>query len=67
MAYYPELDATDVRRVILESATRYETARVLRPGADGDTIAFGQLSATGGVVDAYAALQRAEELARERR
>lgn len=63
MSYYPQLDAAQVRRIILESATRKPTAMVVRPGEAGDRVAFGELSATGGVVNAYAALRMAEQLA----
>lgn len=67
MAYYPELSAAEVRRVILDSAASHRSAVVVRPGADpeddADTISFGDLSATGGVVDAYAALKLAAERA----
>ncbi len=78
MAYYPELTAAQVRAVLLETATRHTDRPVLRPGEPGggdgsgdgasgaataDTVAFGTLSVTGGVVNAWAALRRAGELA----
>jgi subtilisin family serine protease len=67
MAYYPELDAAEVREVILDSARRYDTATVALPGAgpeeSGETVGFGELSVTGGIVDAYAALELAAERA----
>ncbi|HEX6940962.1 MAG TPA: S8 family peptidase [Longimicrobiales bacterium] len=67
MAYYPELDAADVKRILLESATSYADQPVVRPGTEGERVAFGQLSATGGVVNAYAALRMAEQLAAQKR
>ncbi|HUG40709.1 MAG TPA: S8 family peptidase [Longimicrobiales bacterium] len=63
MAYYPELSAADVRRVILESARPYGTVMVTRPGSDGERVPFGELSVTGGIVDARAALELAEKVA----
>ena len=63
MAYYPDLTAADVRAIILESARRYRTTTVARPGADGETVSFGDLSITGGIVDARAALELAERRA----
>lgn len=63
MAYYPELDARDVKRIILESATRYTDQPVVRPGSESARVRFGELSATGGIVNAYAALRMAEEVA----
>src|SRR5690606_10639174 len=67
MAYYPELDAADVRRVILESATRYTDQAVVPPGQADGSVRFGDLSSTGGIVNAYAALQMAERLAAAKR
>lgn len=61
MSFYPDLTAQQVRQIILDSATRYPTQRVVRPGEGGGSVTFGELSVTGGVVDAYAALQRAAE------
>jgi subtilisin family serine protease len=61
MTYYPELTAGDVRRILLETATRYTAQPVIRPGGV-DRVPFGALSATGGIVNAYEAVRRAEAL-----
>jgi subtilisin family serine protease len=69
MSYYPELTAAEVRQVILDSATRYPTATVRVPSSDGQgtaTAAFSGLSTTGGIVNAYAALQLAAQRAASR-
>jgi subtilisin family serine protease len=67
MSYYPNLSAADVRRIVVESAYKLSDLRVIRPGEGGDSpVAFGDLSATGGVVNAYNALKRAEEVSRLR-
>ncbi|MEO5510779.1 MAG: S8 family peptidase [Longimicrobiales bacterium] len=65
MAYYPTLNATEVRKVILESATPLKDTLVTLPGSD-TTIKFGQLSATGAVVNAYNALKLAAQIAASR-
>jgi len=62
MAHYPSLTATDVRDIILDTATPYRDQPVARPG-DGETVPFGTLSDTGAVVNARAALQRAADRA----
>ena len=63
MSYYPNLSAADVKRIILDSATRYADQKVARPGAqNGEQVPFGSLSATGGVVNAYSAIKLAEQL-----
>lgn len=68
MAYHPQLDASDVRDIILESATRHTDRLVLRPGSEtGEKVSFGALSATGAVVNAYAALRLAGERAAAKR
>ncbi len=60
MAYFPDLDAADVRRIILESSVTYADEMVARPG-DGARISFGRLSVTGGVVNVYEAVRMALE------
>jgi len=62
MAYYPELSAADVRRIILESAIPLRDQMVIRPGEEEAQIRFGDLSITGGVVNAYRAVQMAERV-----
>jgi hypothetical protein len=62
MSYYPNLSAADVKRIVLESATRYADRPVVRPGEGGEPIRFGELSATGAVVNAYSALKLAEQM-----
>lgn len=61
MAYFPELSAADVRRIILESATPLGDRRVVLPGSE-DAVLFGDLSVTGAVVNAYSALRMAERM-----
>jgi subtilisin family serine protease len=63
MAYHPELSASEVRRVLLESSTKLSDRMVARPGEEDHTIRFGDLSVTGGIVNAYAALRLAAERA----
>ena len=60
MAHYPSLTATEVRSILLDTATRYQDQVVTRPGGSG-TVRFGTLSRTGAVVNARAALRRAQE------
>jgi subtilisin family serine protease len=65
MSYFPQLTATDVKRILIESAARYPDKMVARPGGkEGDMVRFGDLSATGGVVDAYAAVRAAMAIGR---
>jgi subtilisin family serine protease len=57
--YFPSLTAADVKRIILASAVKHTDQSVQKPG--GGTARFGELSATGGIVNAYAAIRMAME------
>jgi subtilisin family serine protease len=59
--YFPNLTASDVKRIILASAVRHTDQSVQKPG--GGSARFGELSATGGIVNAYAAIKMAQEQA----
>ncbi len=59
MSYFPTLSAADVKQIIMDSATRYADTIVVRPGTEGEKVAFGSLSITGGVVNLYAAVKAA--------
>ena len=61
MAYYPNFTAADVKRVILESSSRYSDQLVVRPGSKGEKVPFGSLSVTGGIVNAYNAVRMADQ------
>ena len=60
MAYFPDLSAAEVRQILLDSATPYADVETARPGAEG-VVRFGDLSATGGVVNAAEAVRLAIE------
>jgi len=59
-SYYPSLTAVDLKRIIRQSAQVHHT-QVLVPGENGKKADFSTLSATGGIVDLYAALQLAAQ------
>jgi len=65
MAYYPDLSATQVRDILLETATSFADAEVTRPGGSETMVPFGELSRTGSIVNAHDALQRADALSRQ--
>ncbi|MGH9886348.1 MAG: S8 family peptidase, partial [bacterium] len=62
MNFYPNLSASDVRRIILASASRHGDQMVIKPGTDNEKVSFGSLSVTGGIVNAYNAIKMAEEM-----
>lgn len=63
MSYFPDLDAAAVKRIILESVTK-PNVRVTRPGEGNATVSFADLSATGGIVNAYQAVKLAETMSK---
>ena len=66
MGHFPDLGAAETRTLILETATPLPDQVVVLPGSEQDTIRFGDLSVTGGIVNAAAAVQRALERAGNR-
>ncbi len=61
MDYYPNLTATDVKKIISASVSNYGGQMVVRPG-DKERVPFSSLSITGGIVNAYNALKLAEQV-----
>jgi subtilisin family serine protease len=61
MAYYPELKAADVREILLATVTPLKTLQVVPPGGTPNArVAFGSLSVTGGIINAFEAVKMAE-------
>jgi subtilisin family serine protease len=61
MSYFPNLTATDVRRIIVSSVAKHDQL-VVKPGTDADKVPFNSLSVTGGIVNAYNAVKMAEQM-----
>jgi subtilisin family serine protease len=59
MSYFPTLSATDVKQILIDTATRHGDTMVVRPGSDGEKVRFSELSITGGIVNAHAAVKAA--------
>lgn len=60
MSHYPELGTEQVKQILLNTVTVPDRVTYL-PGSDR-TISFPELSSSGGIVNAYKALQEAEML-----
>ncbi|SEO04929.1 S8 family serine peptidase [Mucilaginibacter sp. OK283] len=67
LEYYPSLSAKQLKQVILASATPLTGTMVYKPGSKTDKVDFTTLSKTGGIVNAYKALQMAATLQGERK
>jgi subtilisin family serine protease len=60
-SYYPQLSASQVKHVIMNSGTKINM-EVLVPGKEGEKVNFSELSVTGSVVNAYNALLLADKM-----
>jgi len=58
MAYFPDLSATQVREVLVKSVRRFDGLKVNKPGSK-EMIDFTELSASGGLVNAFEAVKLA--------
>lgn len=61
--FYPNLTASDLKKIIMGSVTKIDQS-VVRPGKEdrNPSVPFGTLSITGGIVNAYNALKMAEQV-----
>lgn len=57
-AYHPDLSAIELKQILLDSATFLEKKKVKKPG-NRQKVRFGELSVTGGIINAYNAFQMA--------
>lgn len=61
-AYHPNLSALELKQVLLDSATDLAKKKVKKPGSK-KKVRFGELSRTGGIINAYSAFLLAESKA----
>jgi len=61
LSYFPELTAMQVKNILEKSTRKFGNLKVQKPGGKG-TVEFSQLSITGGLVNAYAAVKMAQEM-----
>ncbi len=67
LEYYPDLSAKQIKEAILGSALPLNGTMVIKPGTKDEKVDFATLSKTGGIVNAYRALQIASEMKGERK
>jgi subtilisin family serine protease len=66
LEYYPALSAKQLKQVLLQSATPLTGTMVIKPGSKTIKVDFASLSKTGGIVNAFKALQIASKMKGER-
>lgn len=59
LSYFPDLKASEVKEILMQSATKVDL-EVTKPGSQ-DTINFSELSKTGGLINAYEAVKLADK------
>jgi len=60
-SYYPQLSASQVKHILMNSGTKVDFD-VKLPGGDGKKVPFSDLSVSGRVLNAYKALKMADEM-----
>ncbi|MFK5877991.1 MAG: S8 family peptidase [Flavobacteriaceae bacterium] len=60
-SYYPELSASQVKHIIMNSGTK-ANFEVLLPGGEGKKVLFSELSVSGAIVNAHKALLLADKM-----
>lgn len=57
-SYFPELNALQIKDILLKSTRKFDNLKVIRPGSK-EEVFFSDLSSTGGLVNAYEAVKMA--------
>jgi subtilisin family serine protease len=66
MSYFPEFSAVEIKDILKKSTRKFDNLQVQRPGGKA-TVKFSELSNTGGIVNAYEAVQLAQSLKGQKR
>jgi len=69
MSYFPDLNAVQVKDIIMKSSSKFDDMKVNKPGQPGeeeegaeDLVEFDKLSVSGGIINAYEAVKLAESM-----
>jgi len=65
MSYFPELTAIQVKDVLIGSARKFDHLKVKEPGGKRE-VEFGELSLSGGLINAYEAVKMAQEMKKQK-
>jgi subtilisin family serine protease len=67
LSYFPELSAVQIKDVILKSVYKPAGNKYTKPGTEDELVGVDQLSATGGIVNAYQAFRLASTIKGDRK
>lgn len=60
LSYFPGLSAADVKDILMKSVRTFDGLMVVKPGTKDEMVDFSELSASGGIVNAYEAVKLAD-------
>jgi cell wall-associated protease len=60
-SYFPELNALQIKDILLKSTRKFDNLKVIKPGSKEEVL-FSDLSSTGGLVNAYEAVKMARKI-----
>jgi subtilisin family serine protease len=66
MSYFPEFSSVEIKRIIMESVRKFDGLQAIKPGTKTE-VEFNSLSKTGGIVNAYDAVQLAMKQSGEKK
>lgn len=61
LSYFPELTPLEVKDILRQSTRKFDQLKITKPGGDKE-VAFSELSSSGGLINAYNAVQLANEV-----
>lgn len=59
-SYFPELTVAEVKQILLQSTRKFDNLSISKPGGQGE-VKFSELSKTGGLINAFQAVQLAQD------
>lgn len=65
-SYYPELSAPEVKSIILKSVTKVDKKVKIKSGSSSKKVYLDEISVTGGIVNAYKAIEEAENYSKNK-
>ncbi len=60
LSYFPELTPADLKDIMMKSVRTFDGLMVIKPGTKDEMVDFGELSVSGGIVNAYEAVKLAD-------
>jgi cell wall-associated protease len=62
LSYFPELNAEQVKDIMMRSVRRLDGLKVTQPGSIDQNVNFTKLSKSGGIINAYEAVKLAQSM-----